>query len=335
MAKGTLTRYSDRGDGGCQWVCGWGIGRQTGHRSRARVTKERQAREVVPFAAEIVKRVPILQEIGTSPYRAPCRKCRKGSRATPVGAAALPHAPPPPRRRRLQKSVQILRKSRRVWPVAGSGVRRSPRLPRHPGIAQAPCVVASGAGSPSCASSGRGRGKSSRNGGKLQNGGGGWIRTIELIEGRFTVCCGWPLRYPTTWGIRETALWWSGRDSNPRPPRCERDALPAELPPQFSLLLGNRRGRTVSADSRPRKGFFPAAPNSRRRAPAEGRCGCPGYTGRRYTAAGLTAVAADSGPARSCAGRCRRDAGGVSFRAWAGAAGPAIPPAAARISRGA
>ena len=32
---------------------------------------------------------------------------------------------------------------------------------------------------------------------KHENGGGGWIRTIELIEGRFTVCCGWPLRYPT------------------------------------------------------------------------------------------------------------------------------------------
>src|SRR5258705_8991702 len=25
--------------------------------------------------------------------------------------------------------------------------------------------------------------------------------------------------------------WWSGRGSNPRPPRCERGALPAELPP--------------------------------------------------------------------------------------------------------
>ena len=33
----------------CGW--GWGIGRQTGHRSCARVTKERQAREVVPLAA--------------------------------------------------------------------------------------------------------------------------------------------------------------------------------------------------------------------------------------------------------------------------------------------
>ena len=36
-----------------------------------------------------------------------------------------------------------------------------------------------------------------------RNGGGGWIRTIELIEGRFTVCCGWPLRYPTTGTLQE------------------------------------------------------------------------------------------------------------------------------------
>ena len=28
-----------------------------------------------------------------------------------------------------------------------------------------------------------------------------------------------------------TAKWWSGRDSNSRPPRCERGALPTELPP--------------------------------------------------------------------------------------------------------
>ena len=28
-------------------------------------------------------------------------------------------------------------------------------------------------------------------------------------------------------GARE--FWWTAGDSNPRPPRCERDALPAEL----------------------------------------------------------------------------------------------------------
>src|SRR3569623_2854965 len=28
-------------------------------------------------------------------------------------------------------------------------------------------------------------------------------------------------------------LWWSGGGSNSRPSHCERDALPAELPPQF------------------------------------------------------------------------------------------------------
>src|SRR3990167_2086300 len=28
-------------------------------------------------------------------------------------------------------------------------------------------------------------------------------------------------------------FWWSGGGSNSRPSHCERDALPAELPPQF------------------------------------------------------------------------------------------------------
>jgi hypothetical protein len=28
--------------------------------------------------------------------------------------------------------------------------------------------------------------------------------------------------------------WWSGWGSNPRPSHCERDALPAELPPHVS-----------------------------------------------------------------------------------------------------
>ena len=46
------------GVNGCGEVCGWGIGRQTGHRSRARVTKERQAREVVPLAADEDKSRP-------------------------------------------------------------------------------------------------------------------------------------------------------------------------------------------------------------------------------------------------------------------------------------
>ena len=36
-------------------------------------------------------------------------------------------------------------------------------------------------------------------------------------------------------------LWWSGRGSNPRPSRCERDALPAELPPHEQRRHSNIR----------------------------------------------------------------------------------------------
>jgi hypothetical protein len=39
--------------------------------------------------------------------------------------------------------------------------------------------------------------------------------------------------------------WWSGRGSNPRPPRCERGALPAELPPHSTS------GKYTEADQRP------------------------------------------------------------------------------------
>src|SRR5579862_1800164 len=37
-----------------------------------------------------------------------------------------------------------------------------------------------------------------------------------------------------TWLAETTSVktWWSGRESNPRPSHCERDALPTELPPQ-------------------------------------------------------------------------------------------------------
>ncbi|CDI04031.1 hypothetical protein BN873_790012 [Candidatus Competibacter denitrificans Run_A_D11] len=31
--------------------------------------------------------------------------------------------------------------------------------------------------------------------------------------------------------------WWSGRGSNPRPSHCERDALPAELPPHLKVYI--------------------------------------------------------------------------------------------------
>src|SRR5689334_17017400 len=37
--------------------------------------------------------------------------------------------------------------------------------------------------------------------------------------------------------------WWSRRDSNPRPPRCERGALPAELLPQALCARRSPQGR--------------------------------------------------------------------------------------------
>jgi hypothetical protein len=84
---------------------------------------------------------------------------------------------------------------------------------------------------------------------------GGRIRTFELIEGRFTVCCGWPLRYPT--GARPIcAAWWSRRDSNPRPLRCERNALPTELLPQ-AVHSGQTSNAQPTSSSPPVQGFFP------------------------------------------------------------------------------
>ncbi len=31
------------------------------------------------------------------------------------------------------------------------------------------------------------------------------------------------------WWMKREVVWWTRGDSNPRPPRCERGALPAEL----------------------------------------------------------------------------------------------------------
>ncbi len=37
---------------------------------------------------------------------------------------------------------------------------------------------------------------------------------------------------------RQEKVWWRQRDSNPRPQRCERCALPAELCPHEKTILG-------------------------------------------------------------------------------------------------
>ena len=56
----------------------------------------------------------------------------------------------------------------------------------------------------------------------LLSGGQGWIRTIEVVDGRFTVCSLWPLgNLPILWS------WWT--DSNPRPADYKSAALPTEL----------------------------------------------------------------------------------------------------------
>ena len=58
-------------------------------------------------------------------------------------------------------------------------------------------------------------------------GGGGWIRTIEVEDNRFTVCPLWPLGNSSlfTWS------WWT--DSNPRPADYKSAALPTELHQRF------------------------------------------------------------------------------------------------------
>src|SRR6185312_9481008 len=47
-------------------------------------------------------------------------------------------------------------------------------------------------------------------------------------------------------------LWWSGRGSNPRPSHCERDALPAELPPHARRAILALRGNMSNRGNAPR-----------------------------------------------------------------------------------
>ena len=57
-----------------------------------------------------------------------------------------------------------------------------------------------------------------------RNGGQGWIRTTEVVDGRFTVCSLWPLgNLP----LLKNWSWWT--DSNPRPADYKSAALPTEL----------------------------------------------------------------------------------------------------------
>ncbi len=67
-------------------------------------------------------------------------------------------------------------------------------------------------------------------------GGGGWIRTIEVEDNRFTVCPLWPLGNSSVlnWS------WWT--DSNPRPADYKSAALPTELHQRLNarILYHNR-----------------------------------------------------------------------------------------------
>ena len=66
--------------------------------------------------------------------------------------------------------------------------------------------------------------------GFLQCGGRGWIRTTEVVDGRFTVCSLWPLGNSSilNWS------WWT--DSNPRPADYKSAALPTELHQHFGVF---------------------------------------------------------------------------------------------------
>ena len=55
-------------------------------------------------------------------------------------------------------------------------------------------------------------------------------------------------RAATAAAFWQKVAWWSGRDSNPLPPRCERGALPDELPPQVLRRLVESRDRERSRE---------------------------------------------------------------------------------------
>ena len=79
-------------------------------------------------------------------------------------------------------------------------------------------------------------------------GGQGWIRTIEVTDGRFTVCSLWPLgNLPTFWS------WWT--DSNPRPADYKSAALPTELHQHLSCIA-QLLYQTISPLSTPFLNFF-------------------------------------------------------------------------------
>src|SRR5690554_1400316 len=61
--------------------------------------------------------------------------------------------------------------------------------------------------------------------------------------------------------------WWSGGGSNSRPSHCERDALPAELPPHAGLRFYGGRGRAASEIPTVRNGRVGSRCRAQRRTP--------------------------------------------------------------------
>ncbi len=61
-------------------------------------------------------------------------------------------------------------------------------------------------------------------------------------------CQAWPSKPVSraqrqhSWALIDDLAWWAMRDLNPRPPRCKRDALPAEL-----IALGGRTRSPIRA----------------------------------------------------------------------------------------
>ncbi len=58
---------------------------------------------------------------------------------------------------------------------------------------------------------------------------------------------GWLACQAVARSAAESEGWWSGRELNPRPSHCERDALPTELPPQPKCPKASKVGFEVQA----------------------------------------------------------------------------------------
>ena len=69
----------------------------------------------------------------------------------------------------------------------------------------------------------------------IKDGGGRWIRTIEVVDNRFTVCPLWPLGNPST-KIIQNKSWSRLWDSNPQPADYKSAALPIELNRPVNLV---------------------------------------------------------------------------------------------------